>query len=115
MVGRPSIEIAEAAAQLAATARAFPVGPADGPPAVLMVAPPPLSSVIDGREFLIGALEKSRRFGVEFKAKAEELGLPFLDAGAVINTSDLDGVHFEAPEHRKLGEAIAAKVTEILG
>jgi lysophospholipase L1-like esterase len=115
MVGRSSEGIAEAAAQLAATARAFPVGPADGQAAVLLVAPPPLSPVIEGREFLIGGLEKSRRFGVEYKAKAEELGLPFLDAGSVIKTSDLDGVHFEASEHRKLGEAIAAKVLEILG
>lgn len=115
MVGRSSEAIAEAAAQLCATARAFPVGPNDGMPGVLMVAPPPFSPVIEGREFLIGALEKSRRFGAEYKAKAQELGLPFLDAGAVISSSDLDGVHFEAGEHRKLGEAIAAKVKEILG
>ena len=39
---------------------------------------------------------------------------PLLDAGAVIVSSDLDGIHFEAEEHRKLGLAAAERVRELL-
>jgi hypothetical protein len=38
-----------------------------------------------------------------------------MDAGEVIVSSPLDGIHFEAAEHRKLGEAVAARVRDILG
>ncbi|MEA2530751.1 MAG: hypothetical protein QOG89_2395, partial [Thermomicrobiales bacterium] len=37
------------------------------------------------------------------------------DAGDVIRSSDLDGIHFEADEHRKLGEAVAGEVKRLLG
>jgi len=33
----------------------------------------------------------------------------------VIRCSDLDGIHFEAAEHAKLGRAIAEKIKTILG
>jgi hypothetical protein len=35
-------------------------------------------------------------------------------AAEVITTSDIDGSHFEAAEHRKLGQAVAGRVREIL-
>jgi hypothetical protein len=38
-----------------------------------------------------------------------------LDAGKVIVSSKIDGIHFEVGEHRKLGEAVAGKVRELLG
>jgi hypothetical protein len=42
-----------------------------------------------------------------FKALAEECGALFLDSGQYIESSKLDGVHFEAPEHRKLAQVLA--------
>jgi lysophospholipase L1-like esterase len=38
-----------------------------------------------------------------------------LDAGEVVRASDRDGIHLEAAEHRKLGEAVAASVKKTLG
>jgi hypothetical protein len=39
-----------------------------------------------------------------------------MDASSkVIVSSDQDGIHLEVSEHRKLGQAVAAKVREILG
>jgi hypothetical protein len=43
------------------------------------------------------------------------MGCAFMDTGAVIVSSPLDGIHFEAGEHRKLGQAVAVKVRELLG
>ena len=37
-------------------------------------------------------------------------GAAFLDAGAVIVSSALDGVHYDAAEHGKLGRAVADAV-----
>ena len=37
-------------------------------------------------------------------------GTDFLDAGAVIAVSPLDGIHFDAAAHAALGEAIAEKI-----
>jgi hypothetical protein len=37
-----------------------------------------------------------------------------MDTGQVIVSSDLDGIHLEASEQRRLGEAVSAKVRELL-
>ena len=61
-----------------------------------------------------GAEVKSSRFAEPYARVAEERGCAFLDAGQVIVSSDLDGIHLEASEHQKLGKAVAAQVREIL-
>jgi lysophospholipase L1-like esterase len=40
--------------------------------------------------------------------------VPCFDAGEVITTDGIDGVHFSAEAHLKLGEAIAQKAFLIL-
>ena len=37
----------------------------------------------------------------------------FLDAAEFIHSSDLDGIHFEREEHRKLAEAVGKKIKQI--
>jgi lysophospholipase L1-like esterase len=59
-----------------------------------------------------GAQEKSRQFPEHYGRFAEQYGCEFLDASAVIASSDVDGIHLDAGEHRKLGEAVAARVLE---
>jgi hypothetical protein len=50
-----------------------------------------------------------------FRRVAEEYGCQFFDTSGVIVSSDIDGIHLESSEHRKLGEAVADRVREILG
>ena len=57
-----------------------------------------------------GGFEKSQRLGAVYRPQAEKYGAAFLDAGPVIRTSDVDGVHFEASEHAKLGKAAAGAI-----
>jgi hypothetical protein len=45
---------------------------------------------------------------------AGEYGCEFFDTGQVIVSSDLDGIHLELSEHRKLGLAVADQVRRIL-
>jgi lysophospholipase L1-like esterase len=65
-------------------------------------------------EMFEGAAEKSVRFAAHYQRFADQYGGAFLDAGGVAASSDLDGIHLEADEHRKLGEAIAVRVREVL-
>jgi lysophospholipase L1-like esterase len=60
------------------------------------------------------AREKSRQFSHYYRLAAARRHLPFFDAGAVIVSSEKDGIHFEADEHRKLGEALADDVRRLL-
>jgi hypothetical protein len=61
------------------------------------------------------AEEKSGKFSQHYRRVADELVCELLDTAEVIVSSDIDGIHFEVEEHRKLGEAVAAHVREILG
>ena len=60
-----------------------------------------------------GGFEKSKLFSRHYRVKAMEMGCEFLDASEFIKSSDLDGIHFEQEEHRKLGEAVAQKIAAI--
>ena len=64
-------------------------------------------------EMFKGGNEKSQLFGKYYRKKALEMGCQFLDAVEFIQSSDLDGIHFEKEEHRKLGEAVGKKIKQI--
>jgi lysophospholipase L1-like esterase len=85
------------------------------PPKVLLIAPPPVAKLTDFAEMFEGSQEKSRQFSRCFKEVADLYACDFLDAGSIIASSDVDGIHFEVSEHQKLGKAVAAKVRDILG
>lgn len=57
-----------------------------------------------------GGLAKSQKLGAYYQQVAEQYGCAFLNAGQVIVSSDLDGVHFNADQHALLGKAVATKV-----
>ena len=63
-----------------------------------------------------GALEKSRSSRVTIAAVAEERACAFLDAGTVISSSDVDGIHLDEPEHAQAGtRQLAEHVRPLLG
>ncbi len=74
---------------------------------VLLICPPPVRErgCLAGEFF--GAEAVGPPLAGRFKALAESKGARFFDAGSVIETSDLDGVHFEAGAHEALGKALA--------
>ena len=81
----------------------------------MLIAPPPVIEVGCLAGMYFGAAEKSQRFAAELARAAERRSAGFLDAGRLIEASPLDGVHFEAAAHAKLGAAIAAVVSDMLG
>ena len=81
---------------------------------ILLVAPPPFARLSDYAAMFEGGPAKSRALAGEFRRAAAEHAVDLLDAGEVIVSSDLDGIHFEAAEHLKLGAAVAARVRAML-
>jgi lysophospholipase L1-like esterase len=105
-----AFDIAEGAARLIFLVRAYGECPDGGPPRILLVAPPPLAKLTGYAEMFEGGTEKSRLIGRRFGEIARQEGVAFLDAGAVIRCSDLDGIHYEADQHELLGRAAAEAV-----
>jgi lysophospholipase L1-like esterase len=92
---------------------------------VLLVAPPPVGDTsrfggddpaYAGSELSwAGAIETSRLFAAQYKRVADAYGVHFFDAGTVVTTSELDGIHWEADAHRAFGEALAGRLGKVLG
>ena len=108
-------DAADGAGVLVSIAQRSGAGPGGSSPAVLLMAPPPVGKLTELAEMFAGAEEKSRRLGRQYRRVADKHGCELLDAGELVKTSDLDGIHLEVDEHRKLGEAVAARVKEVLG
>jgi len=108
-------DIAQSAAGLAQTALLTARNATGEPAKVLLIAPPPVAKLSGYDLMFEGALAKSKLFADYYARSAGWNDLDFFDAGSVIRSGDLDGIHFEAGEHRKLGEALAGKVRELIG
>ncbi len=59
-------------------------------------------------------MEKYGEAAKYYEKAAKLFGCHFIDAGKIISSSDLDGLHFEAEAHIELGKAIADKIKTIL-
>ena len=109
-----AFDVAEGAGRLVFLTRAYGQGPNARPAKVLLIAPPPFAKLTDYAEMFEGGTEKSRLLGQRYREVAEREGAGFLDAGAVIRCSDLDGIHYEADQHELLGWSAAKAAREAL-
>jgi lysophospholipase L1-like esterase len=92
------------------------VGTAYPAPKALVVCPPPLADVVDPwfREMFNGAQAKGRELPPLYKSVADFVGAGFFDAGSVISTDGIDGIHFTEQTNRDLGRALADPVRHLL-
>ncbi|MEX2162643.1 MAG: SGNH/GDSL hydrolase family protein [Sulfuricaulis sp.] len=106
---------AQGMAALVDAIRRAPIEPGMPVPEILIVAPPafqtPKGTIAP--KFL-GAKEKSVSLAAAYEAVARERGCGFFDAGIVITTSSVDGVHLDAEQHGILGHALAETVARQL-
>jgi hypothetical protein len=65
-------------------------------------------------EMFKGGVEKSQQLPELYEAVAKMAGGEFLNAGSVVSTDGVDGLHLTGESEKKLGAAVAAKVKEIL-
>lgn len=85
-------------------------------PKVLVVSPPPLAEMPDPwfQGMFEGGHEKSAALGPQYRALANFMKVDFFEAGSVVTTAGVDGIHFTAENNAALGRGLAAKVREIL-
>jgi lysophospholipase L1-like esterase len=114
--GIDAFDIAKGAGVLVQMIQKSYTGPNGHAPQVLLLAPPPVAALAgtDFMEMFAGAEEKSRKLGSAYRRVAAELGCAFLDAGEIIVSSPLDAIHFDPPEHDKLGRAVAQQIIKLL-
>lgn len=86
-------------------------------PPILIVAPPPLCETRD-QDFAAsfdGGVTQSSMLAPLFEELAGDMGCGFFDAGAVVQTTPVDGVHLDAQNTRSLGVALAPTVLQLFG
>ena len=114
---RAPARIAQGARRLLNVARTLDggVGTAYPNPRLLLLCPPPLGTLSPAfADMFAGGGAKSRELPPLFAAAAQAAGAAFLDAGTVIATDGVDGVHLSADMQRRLGLAVAEAVGELL-
>lgn len=113
-------EIAEGVGRLVEVVQQSGTGTGGKAPRIILVAPPPVGDTsrfggndpaYAGSELSwAGAIETSKQFATQYSRVATSCGCEFFDAGSVVTTSDLDGIHWEADGHRAFGEALAERL-----
>jgi len=75
---------------------------------ILMIAPPPvIETGCLAQEFF---LAEQISLAPNYKKLAAVRGCGFLDAGTMIASDPMDGVHFAEPAHATLGSAVATSI-----
>lgn len=106
-------EIAQGAGALLDLAAQSKCGPEGRGLQALLVAPPPtrVTGLHAPVEYMLErADEKSRHFDAAFSAVAADRSVAYLNAGDVIESSPVDGVHWSPEAHRAIGQMIASLV-----
>lgn len=113
--GVSSYDVGKGLVRLAQMVKGCEFGPRNKAPAVLIVAPPPFGAMSGFALDFLGGAEKSLTLGRDISELAALNGFPCFDAGALIRSSDLDGIHLDPGEHEKLARALARRAVELIG
>jgi lysophospholipase L1-like esterase len=106
---------AQGVATLVRAIRTAPIEPGMPVPEILIVAPPPARTAKGAMAPKFdGADGKSKGLAEALADVATELGCPFFDAGRVVTTSAIDGVHLDADQHLVLAHELAKAVAVLL-
>ena len=108
-------DVAASLDRLIRAIRAAEAGPDRGAPGILLVCPPPVLETGCLEGMFRGGAAKSAALAPLAERVAVAHGARFLDAGAHIAVSPVDGVHFDADAHATLGRAIGRIVADMLG
>jgi lysophospholipase L1-like esterase len=86
----------------------------DKRPPVVLISPPPIEAVGIFETMYAGAGAKSKQLAPLLKSLAAANGALFLDAGQIIASSPIDGIHLGAAAHAALGSAAARAAAQAM-
>jgi len=82
---------------------------------IMIISPPHLAALPEEDQQLFQhGFEKSQQLAIHYQQIAQELNIDFLDAQEIIQTTDLDGIHWTAEQQNRLAEALSFKVKVLL-
>lgn len=82
---------------------------------LLLIAPPHVANLPEEDvQVFAGARDKSLQLSAEYKKIAGELGILFMDASDVVETTNDDGLHWTAQQHQDFAAVLSDKVCSIL-
>jgi lysophospholipase L1-like esterase len=90
-------------------------GPAGAEPAIIIVSPAPMQEVDRLADMFLGAAAKSLQLAGLIGDVAKRTGVTFVDAGEFVESSTVDGIHYDSDTHRKLGTEMAKAVKVLMG
>lgn len=106
---------AQGIAALVSAIRSAPIEPGMPVPAILVVAPPAIRTPKGPiAPKFAGAENKCAGLPAAYEKLCGELDCHFFDSGSVISSSEVDGVHLDAAQHRVLGKALAQSAAALL-
>jgi lysophospholipase L1-like esterase len=114
-INASAAEIAEGAGMLADIVARSGCGRNGGVPQTLLVCPPPIAQVDQFDDEFEEGVEKSRKLPGHFATTADVRSCGFIDAGTLIASSEIDGIHFDESAHARLGTAMTEPVRRIIG
>lgn len=82
-------------------------------PKVLLIAPPQVHEVGFFADMFAGAAVKSQQLSYHYHQRAEELGCAFFDAGTVVESCPIEGIHWQQEQHQRLAAALTTQVTDL--
>ena len=95
--------------------RRAPIEPGMSIPPILIVSPPPIRTPHgEMAQKFRGADQRGQGLAQAYEEAAKALGCHFFDAGKIIRTSDIDGVHLDPDQQEKLGKAMVEAVRPLL-
>ncbi len=110
-----AIQVAQGITAVIQSMRSAPIEPGMPVAPLLLVAPPPISQAKGAMaDKFINAEQKSLGLSERYAEVARELNCHFFEAGKVVSTSAVDGVHLDKTEHLLLGQALAEQCRDIL-
>ena len=108
-------DIADSIEILARVVQRSEAGHAGAAPAILVVAPPPMLEVDWFGEMFAGGAAKSSEFPIRIRDAARRAGAGFFNAADFVESSAVDGIHFDSDAHRVLGAELAKAVQTLMG
>ena len=100
---------------LVSAIRAAPIEPGMPVPQILVVAPPPIQCARGSiAPKFAGGERKCVGLAAAYREICDDTHCHFFDAGSVISTSPIDGVHLDAEQHLTLGSELARVVGTLL-
>lgn len=117
--GRTAQEAANGMRRLVQIVRGHYVKPSDVTPRIILVSPPHIIHS-DHPEMIPhfggrAVIAESQELARWYRLRADEYGCGFFDAATVAKAHPADGVHLDAENTRKIGEALAPLVKSTLG